>query len=58
MDKVKAWLAQGAQPSDRVSRSSMPPAWQTRARNNPEKAWPRKERKGQRPKPLPSRLKA
>ena len=26
MDKVKAWLAKGAQPSDRVRASSMPPA--------------------------------
>src|SRR5438552_2512469 len=44
MDKVKAWLAKGAQPSDRVSRfldaagvAKRPP------RNNPEKAVPREK---------------
>src|ERR1700759_275704 len=46
MDKVKAWLAKGAQPSDRVSRfldaaGVAKPA----ARNNPEKPVPRKQRK-------------
>jgi small subunit ribosomal protein S16 len=46
MDKVKAWLAKGAQPSDRVSRflDTAGVAKRT-ARNNPEKAIPRKERK-------------
>ncbi len=48
MDKVKAWLAKGAQPSDRVSRflDAAGVAKRT-ARNNPEKAVPRKERKAQ-----------
>src|SRR3979409_2130144 len=46
MDKVKAWLAKGAQPSDRVSRFLAPAGAGKRARrNNPEKAVPRKERK-------------
>src|SRR5438045_8662729 len=46
MDRVKAWLAKGAQPSDRVSRflDAAGVAKRT-ARNNPEKAIPRKERK-------------
>jgi small subunit ribosomal protein S16 len=48
MDKTKAWLAKGAQPSDRVSRflDAAGVAKRT-ARNNPEKAVPRKERKAQ-----------
>ena len=46
MDKVKAWLAKGAQPSDRVSRFLDAAGVVKRAaRNNPEKAVPRKERK-------------
>src|SRR5260370_394658 len=46
MDKVKAWLAKGAQPSDRVSRFLDAAGVAKRApRNNPEKAVPRKERK-------------
>src|SRR3954466_14304110 len=46
MDKVKAWLAKGAQPSDRGSRFLDAPGIAKRAaRNNPEKAVPRKERK-------------
>jgi small subunit ribosomal protein S16 len=46
MDKVKAWLAKGAQPSDRVSRFLDTAGVAKRAaRNNPEKAVPRKERK-------------
>ncbi|MGY3107176.1 small subunit ribosomal protein S16 [Bradyrhizobium sp. LM6.9] len=48
MDKVKAWLAKGAQPSDRVSRFLDAAGVKKReARNNPEKAVPRKERKAQ-----------
>ncbi len=51
MDKVKAWLAKGAQPSDRVTRFLDAAGVVKRAaRNNPEKAVPRKERKA-RPKP-------
>ena len=48
IDKVKAWLAKGAQPSDRVMRflDTAGVAKRT-ARNNPEKAVPRKERKAQ-----------
>ena len=46
MDKVKAWLAKGAQPSDRVSRFLDAAGVAKRAaRNNPEKAVPRKDRK-------------
>ena len=46
MDKVKAWLAKGAQPSDRVSRFLDAAGVVKRAaRNNPERALPRKERK-------------
>ena len=46
MDKVKAWLAKGAQPSDRVSRFLDAAGVVKRtARSNPEKAVPRKERK-------------
>ena len=46
MDKVKAWLAKGAQPSDRVTRFLDAAGVIKRpARNNPEKAVPRKERK-------------
>ena len=46
MDKVKAWLAKGAQPSDRVSRFLDAAGVKKReARNNPEKALPRKQRK-------------
>src|ERR1700676_5309568 len=44
--KVKTWLAKGAQPSDRVSRFLDAAGVAKRAaRNNPEKAVPRKERK-------------
>jgi ribosomal protein S16 len=44
--KTKAWLAKGAQPSDRVSRFLDAAGVAKRAaRNNPEKAVPRKERK-------------
>jgi small subunit ribosomal protein S16 len=46
MDKVKAWLGKGAQPSDRVSRFLDAAGVAKRAaRSNPEKAVPRKERK-------------
>ena len=48
MDKVKAWLAKGAQPSDRVTRFLDAAGVVKRvAHNNPEKAVPRKERKAQ-----------
>jgi small subunit ribosomal protein S16 len=48
MDKVKAWLAKGAQPSDRVTRFLDAAGLVKRtARNNPHKAVPRKERKAQ-----------
>jgi small subunit ribosomal protein S16 len=48
IDKVKAWLAKGAQPSDRVMRFLDAAGVAKRApRNNPEKAVPRKERKAQ-----------
>ena len=46
MDKVKAWLAKGAQPSDRVTRFlDAAGVVKREKRNNPEKAIPRKERK-------------
>ena len=46
MDKVKTWMAKGAQPSDRVARFLDAAGVKKReARNNPEKAVPRKERK-------------
>src|SRR4030081_1618586 len=46
MDKVKAWMAKGAQPSDRGSRFLHAAGGANRgARQNPEKAVPRKERK-------------
>ena len=46
MDKVKSWLAKGAQPSDRVMRFLDAEGIKKREkRNNPEKAIPRKERK-------------
>src|SRR5208283_302580 len=46
LDKVKAWMAKGAQPSDRVMRFlDAAGVLQRRKRNNPEKAVPRKERK-------------
>jgi len=48
LDKVKAWLAKGAQPSDRVTRFLDAAGLVKRAaRSNPEKAVPRKERKAQ-----------
>ncbi|MBI3701534.1 MAG: 30S ribosomal protein S16 [Afipia sp.] len=46
MDKVKAWMAKGAQPSDRVMRFLDAAGVKKRQpRKNPEKAIPRKERK-------------
>ena len=45
-EKVKGWLAKGAQPSDRVMRFLDAEGIRKReTRNNPEKAVPRKERK-------------
>jgi small subunit ribosomal protein S16 len=46
MEKAKAWMAKGAQPSDRVMRFLDAAGILERpTRNNPEKAVPRKERK-------------
>ena len=46
LDKVKDWMKKGAQPSDRVMRMLDKAGVAKReARNNPEKAVPRKERK-------------
>jgi small subunit ribosomal protein S16 len=46
LDKVKSWMAKGAQPSDRVMRFLDAAGVAKREkRNNPEKAVPRKERK-------------
>jgi small subunit ribosomal protein S16 len=46
LDKVKSWIAKGAQPSDRVMRFLDAAGVAKREkRNNPEKAIPRKERK-------------
>ena len=48
LDKVKAWMAKGAQPSDRVMRFLDAAGVAKRTpRKNPEKAVPRKERKAQ-----------
>jgi small subunit ribosomal protein S16 len=48
LDKVKAWMAMGAQPSDRVMRFlDAAGVMKREKRNNPEKAIPRKERKAQ-----------
>ena len=44
LDKVKAWLAKGAQPTDRVTRFLDEAGVMKRpARNNPEKAKPKKK---------------
>src|SRR6201747_1413813 len=49
MDKVKSWMAKGAQPSDRVMRFLDAAGVAKREkRNNPERAIPRKERKAAR----------
>ncbi len=46
LDKAKAWIAKGAQPSDRIARFLDEAGIVKREkRNNPEKAVPRKERK-------------
>jgi small subunit ribosomal protein S16 len=46
LEKVKAWMVKGAQPSDRVMRFLDAAGILKRPkRNNPEKAVPRKERK-------------
>jgi small subunit ribosomal protein S16 len=46
LEKVKAWIAKGAQPSDRVLRFLDAAGVMARQkRNNPQKAVPRKERK-------------
>jgi small subunit ribosomal protein S16 len=46
LEKVKAWIAKGAQPSDRIMRFLDAAGVAKReARNNPQKAVPRKERK-------------
>ena len=46
VEKVKAWMAKGAQPSDRIMRFLDAEGIRKREpRNNPEKAIPRKERK-------------
>jgi small subunit ribosomal protein S16 len=48
LDKVKAWMVKGAQPSDRVMRFLDAAGVAKREkRNNPLKAIPRKERKAQ-----------
>jgi small subunit ribosomal protein S16 len=48
LDKVKAWLAKGARPTDRVLRFFDETGLMKRpARNNPQKAIPRKERRAQ-----------
>jgi len=46
MEKIKAWIAKGAQPLDRVMRFlDAAGVMKREKRNNPEKAVPRKERK-------------
>ena len=46
IEKAKAWIAKGAQPSDRVMRFlDAAGVMKREKRNNPEKAMPRKERK-------------
>jgi small subunit ribosomal protein S16 len=46
LDKAKAWIAKGAQPSDRIMRLlDAAGVAKRQPRNNPEKAVPRKERK-------------
>ncbi|HWV40217.1 30S ribosomal protein S16 [Pseudorhodoplanes sp.] len=46
VEKAKAWIAKGAQPSDRVARFlDAAGVLKREKRNNPEKAVPRKERK-------------
>jgi small subunit ribosomal protein S16 len=44
IEKAKAWLAKGAQPTDRVARIlDAAGAYKREARNNPEKAQPKKK---------------
>src|SRR5271165_5741936 len=46
LEKAKAWIAKGAQPSDRVMRFlDAAGVMKRKPHNNPEKAIPRKERK-------------
>ncbi len=46
VEKAKAWIAKGAQPSDRIARFlDEAGVLKREKRNNPEKAVPRKERK-------------
>jgi small subunit ribosomal protein S16 len=46
LEKAKAWIGKGAQPSDRVMRFlDAAGVMKREKRNNPEKALPRKERK-------------
>jgi small subunit ribosomal protein S16 len=46
VEKAKAWIAKGAQPSDRVARFlDAAGVMKREKRNNPERAVPRKERK-------------
>jgi small subunit ribosomal protein S16 len=46
LEKVKAWMVKGAQPSDRVMRFlDAAGVMKREKRNNPERAIPRKERK-------------
>ncbi len=46
IEKAKAWIAKGAQPSDRIKRFlDAAGVMKREKRNNPEKAVPRKERK-------------
>jgi small subunit ribosomal protein S16 len=48
LEKVKGWLAKGAQPSDRILRFLDAAGIRQRpSRSNPQKAIPRKERKAQ-----------
>src|SRR5580693_5810217 len=48
LEKAKAWIAKGAQPSDRIMRFLDAAGVMKRTpRKNPEKAIPRKERKAQ-----------
>ena len=48
LDKVKAWLAKGALPTDRVLRFlDQAGVMKREKRNNPVRAIPRKERKAQ-----------
>jgi small subunit ribosomal protein S16 len=48
LDKVKAWMAKGALPTDRVSRFlDQAGVLKREKRNNPVRAVPRKERKAQ-----------